>query len=88
MPDNTTLPTPGLGDVIRTLDKGRSDHAETEVVTIDVGGQGENILTFPVPVALDVPQDDDGSPVMSLSSVTMDAIEILFRQLMAVMKRG
>lgn len=88
MPDNTTLNAPGLGDVIRTLDKGRSDGAETEVVTFDVGGRGENILTFPVPVALaDVPQDDDGIPVISLSPTSMDAIEMLLRQTIAAAGR-
>lgn len=89
MSDNTTLNPPGVGDVIRTLDKGRADGAETEVVTLDVGGRGENILTFPIPVALpDVLPDDDGIPVFSLSPVSMDAIEMLIRQLIAVMPRG
>jgi len=90
--DNTTLPSPGSGDTIRTLDKGRSDGAKTEVVIVDVGGgdgRSENLLTFPVPVSLaDVPQDDDGLPVFSLSPASMDNTETLFRQLMAAARHG
>jgi hypothetical protein len=88
MSDNTTLPTPGLGDTIRTLDKTGTGAPKTEVVTMDVGGgdgRAENLLTLPIPTALsDVPTDDDGIPVFSLSPASMDAIEILFRQLIAV----
>lgn len=89
MSDNTALNPATSGDTIRTLDKGRSDGAKTEVVTLDVGGRGENILTAPVSVSLpDVPQDDDGIPVFSLSPTSMDAIEMLFRQLKVVCGRG
>lgn len=88
MSDNTALAPATSGDTIRTLDKGRTDGAKTEVVTLDVGGRGENILTFPVPVTLaDVPQDDDGILVLSLSPASMDAIEMLFRQLIAISGR-
>lgn len=91
MPDNTTLPTSGAGDVIRTLDKGRTDGAKTEVVTLDVGGgdgRGESLLTFPVPTSPDWPSDDDGTPVFSFSPATHDALEILFRQLMTAIRHG
>lgn len=87
MPDNTTLPSGTGGDTIRTLDKTGTGSPKTEVVALDLAGgdgRGENILTFPVPTALaDVPVDDDGTPMFSFSPVTMDALESLFRQLMA-----
>lgn len=85
MPDNTTLLSGGGGDTIRTLDKTGTGQPKTEVVALDLAGgdgRGENILSFPVPTALaDVPVDDDGTPTLSLSPVTMDALEMLFRQL-------
>jgi hypothetical protein len=87
MADNTTLP-PGVGgDTFRTLDKTGTGTPKTEVFALDVAGgdgRGENILTFPVPTSLpDVPVDDDGGTSVSLSPATTDALEVLFRQLMA-----
>lgn len=92
MTDNTTLPTSGTGDTIRTLDKGRTDGAKTELVVLDVAGgdgRGESILSFPIAATLaDVPVDDDGIPTFSLSPVTLDALETLFRQLMVAVRLG
>jgi hypothetical protein len=85
--DNTTLPTGAGGDTIRTLDKTGTGAPKTEVVALDLGGgdgRSEFIASAPLPVALaDVPPDDDGTPTLSLSSATMDQLEILFRQLIA-----
>lgn len=87
MTDNTQLPPGTGGDTIRTLDKTGTGLPKTEVVALDLGGgdgRGENILTFPIPTALaDVPQDDDGGPVVTLSQTSIDALEVLFRQLIA-----
>ena len=87
MTDNTQLPPGTGGDTIRTLDKTGTGLPKTEVVAIDLGGgdgRSENIPSFPIPTVLsDVSQDDDGVPVFSFSPSTMDALEILFRQLMA-----
>jgi hypothetical protein len=88
MADNTLL-NPGSvgGDTIRTLDRTGTGAPKTEVVTIDLGGgdgRGENIINFPIPTASpDAPVDDDMFPVFSLSPSSMDAIEMLFRQLIA-----
>lgn len=85
--DNTTLPTGGGGDTIRTLDKTGTGAPKTEVVALDLGGgdgRSEAIASFPLPVKLDdVPVDDDGTPIYSFSGATLDAIEMLFRQLIA-----
>jgi hypothetical protein len=86
MTDNTQLPPGTGGDTIRTLDKTGTGLPKTEVVAIDLGGgdgRSENILTFPIPTAPDIPSDDDSYPTLSLSPNTMDALETLFRQLMA-----
>lgn len=92
MADNTTLGTASGGDTIRTLDKGRSDGAKTEVIILDGAGgdgRGERPLTFPISATLaDVSQDDDGNPVFSLSPATHDALEILFRQLIDAIPHG
>jgi hypothetical protein len=92
MTDNTLL-NPGVGgDTVRTLDKTGNGAPKTEVVTIDVGGgdgRSEFISAYPIPAILaDVPQDDDGNPVFSLSPVSMDALEMLFRQLIAATFHG
>lgn len=92
MADNTPL-LPGTGgDTIRTLDKTGRGLPKTEVIALDLGGgdgRPENILTLPVPMALaEVPVDDDGLPVFSLSAVSTDALEKLFRQLMAAVPHG
>lgn len=84
--DNTVLPTGGGGDSIRTLDKTGTGIPKTEVVALDLGGgngRSESIASFPLPVTLDGPVDDDGNPTLSLSSASMDALEILFRQTIA-----
>jgi hypothetical protein len=93
MVDNTLLNVVGVaGDTVRTLDKTGTGAPKTEVVTIDLGGgdgRAENILYFPIPVSLaDIPQDDDAIPMISMSSSSMDNIEMLFRQLIATMKHG
>jgi hypothetical protein len=90
--DNTNL-NPGVGgDTIRTLDRTGTGQPKTEVVTIDLGGgdgRSESILSFPISVSNpDAPVDDDGNPVISLSATTIDAIEMLFRQLIAVQPRA
>lgn len=86
MSDNTTLPSGSGGDTIRTIDKTGTGLPKTEVVALDLGGgdgRSESILNFPVPASLpDVPVDDDGNPMFSLSPSTMDALEMLFRQTM------
>lgn len=88
MSDNTQLPTPGAGDTIRTLDKTGRGLPKTEAVVLDIaGGNGraEQILSVPVPVGLpELAVDDEGIPLVSLSPATMDAIEMLFRQLIAI----
>src|SRR6266403_1081061 len=82
--DNTVLPSGGGGDSIRTLDKTGTGAPKTEVVAWDLGGgdgRSEFIATQPLPTALaDVPVDDDGNPLFSLSPSSMDALEMLFRQ--------
>lgn len=93
MADNTTL-TKGTqdGDPIRLLDKTGTGAPKTEVVALDVGGgdgTGELIASSPLPITLvDVPTDDDGNRVLSLSPASMDALEMLFRQLMAAARHG
>lgn len=91
MTDNTVLIAGTGGDTIRTLDKSGTGSPKTEVVAIDLAGsdgRGENIASFPLPVAADLATDDDGFPFMSLSATSMDAIEMLFRQLIAAVGRG
>lgn len=88
MSDNTQLsPAVAPGDVIRTLDKTGTGAPKTEVIGLDLGGgdgRPELIGSFPLPAALpDLPTDDDAAPQFSLSSATMDALEILFRQTIA-----
>lgn len=85
--DNTQLQVGAGGDTIRTLDKTGTGAPKTEVVALDLGGgdgRSEYIGSYPLPVKLDdVPVDDDGNPLASLSPATLDALEILFRQTMA-----
>lgn len=87
MADNTTLPSGTGGDTIRTLDKSGTGIPKTEMVAVDLGGgdgRGESILTLPMQAALaDIPVDDDGTPLFSLSPTSMDALEMLFRQTIA-----
>jgi hypothetical protein len=87
--DNTQLPPGAGGDTIRTLDKTGTGAPKTEVVALDLGGgRGELILRAPIPVVLaDVPVDDDGTPVVSLSASTLDALDMLFRQTIAATQR-
>lgn len=93
MSDNTKL-NPGSpgGDTVRTLDRTGTGIPKTEVVTLDLGsgdGRSEFVSGFPLPITFpDIPVDDDGIQQISLSSSTMDSIEILFRQLIAVGLRG
>lgn len=86
MADNTLLNPGAGGDTIRTLDKTGTGVPKTEVVALDLGGgdgSSEFITGFPIPATADSQIDDDGNPQVSLSYGTMDAIEVLFRQLIA-----
>lgn len=92
--DNTQVNpavAPG-GSAIRTLDKTGAGAPKTELAALDLGGgagRPELIASLPVPIAwADAPVDDDGALVCSLSAASLDALEILFRQLMAVAGRN